>query len=381
MKSWLMTAGVVYALCLLPTPAAAERDQSSVRADGRPPALFLEAGKLRLVINGRAQVHVAFLAGDDARLSDGDAAEEAGFRMRRARLGVGATYKIFSIGLEVDLLESEGSALHEAFLAEDTKWTMASFGLVKVPLARTALISSEDAAFTEYGFGTRGLAPTQQLGATVGGKVWGGRIRLNVGFFNGLQRADTFTSGYLRIDPKEGARFGGFAFAARLDIDPLGVMSGGDHDIGHSQKPLLGIGGGVLLNRAETIQGLTFAADLAFKYKGFAFLAEYLQDSSKPAEEPTQSTGLTAEVTRRAVLVQAGYAPIKGWLDLGFRFEMVDENTEIEDEGDYFSLAGVVTGYFFEGYLKVQLFYQHRLERFGKVLENDVFLTSLEGRF
>jgi hypothetical protein len=367
---------------MAPGPASAERELSAQASAGTPPALQLDAGSLTVTFSGRAQLQLAVLAGEDALLSDGDLAEEAGFRLRRARLGMTAEYdKSVSIGVEVDLLESQGSALHEAYIGWENPWALAYGGLVKAPLSRSALTSSDRLQMAERAIGIRGIAPVYQLGVLAGGRFWDQRIRILTGAFNGMQRESTFAGGYSRINPSLGNRFGGVAFAARLDIEPLGLLGPGIADLSHSETPRVGIGGGLLINRGKSIHGMAYSGDLAFKWMGVSLLAEFIQDASEPADEPTQPSTLAAKTKRRVIVGQLGYAAIKDVLDISARVERVDENMDIEDEGDFMAIAGAASLYLAEGHLKVQLFYQHRREQHGKQRKNDALLLQTEGRF
>ena len=373
---------LIVALTLLSSTAFAERELSSMASAGTPPTLQLDAGPLSVTFSGRAQLQLAILTGEDALLSDGDAAEYAGFRLRRARLGMTALYnKTITVGVEVDLLESEGSALHEAYLGWENEMALVYGGLVKTPLSRNTLHSSRSLQLGERPIGIKGIAPFHQLGVLVGARMWGRKVRILTGVFNGMQRDDTFAGGYTRIDPSIGNRFGGVAFASRIDIEPLGLLGSGASDLTHSPKPLLGLGGGVMGNRGKTIHGLAFGGDLAFKWMGFSLMAEYLRDQSQPADEPTQSTTEQAETKRSVMSGQMGYAVIKNMLDVAARVEMVDENEDIEDEGDFLAIAGAVSLYLSRGHLKIQLFYQHRQEQHGKQRRNNVLLIQTEGRF
>ncbi|MFT5431390.1 MAG: hypothetical protein ACI9OJ_002085, partial [Myxococcota bacterium] len=100
---------------LVPLSAGAERAYSAEDSSGRPQRIALDAGPVTFTLSGRTQLQITAYAGGDSRLSDGIPAEIEGFRLRRARLGLGAEYKGFSVGVEADLLESEGTVLHEAF--------------------------------------------------------------------------------------------------------------------------------------------------------------------------------------------------------------------------------------------------------------------------
>ncbi len=377
---------LLFGLLLLPESALAERSYSGTGDDGRPPPLSLEAGPLTVYVNGRAQVQGAFLVGDDARLEDGDAAfENPGVRLRRARMGLSAKVHRMRLGVEIDLLGS--LPLHEAYVGYDSRYALAFVGLVKVPMSRFALISSESLQLAERSLGVRHIAPFQQLGLTVGGKFWDRRIRLLAGVYNGMNRADNFGGGWETSIAKDGNRFGGFAVAGRLDIEPLGLLGDGPADLTQRRTFDFGVGGGVLLNKGETVEAMGFSADLALKTHGFALLYEFLQLTTKPTESPTRGTDTTAEVTRRAFVGQLGYTilPIDhkaGAVEVAVRGEMVDENVDKDDEGDHMAIAGAVSWYLLDGHVKTQLSYQHRMELTdGVELDNDVFMLNVEGRF
>ena len=369
-------------LLVLPVSASAEREYGVGDAAGTPPSFLLEADNITVQLSGRAQLQIGMLVGDDALLVAGDAAEEPGFRLRRARFATEAVYKKNThIALELNLLSGQGSPVHEAHIGWENEWLLAYGGLVKMPVSRSALLSSRSLQHVERPISVRGIAPSQQLGMIVGGKVWDERVRLTAGFFNGMHRGDSFAEGWEQVGPEIGNRFGGFAVSTRLDFEPLGVLGSGPADLGHSRDPLLGVGGGFFFNAGETVRGTGFAADIAFKWMGASLLAEFLQLQTEPAEMPTTVSSALTKVTMRGVVAQVGYAPVRDWLDVAFRFEMVDENTELENEGDFITLGGTVSLFAFEGHLKVQLYYRHRMEMEGKELDNDTFLLQTEGRF
>jgi len=369
------------ATVLLPLSSLAERAWSPPTSSGRPPRIALEAGPVMLTMNGRAQLQITAYTGGDSRLADGIPAEVEGFRLRRARLGLGAEYKGFSIGVEADLVESEGTALHEAFVGWENEWALVYGGIVKVPMSRAALISSEALQHGERSMAIRGIAPSHQLGVQVGGKVWDERVRLVAGVFNGMTRGKTFASGWTRLDPTEGNRFDGFAVSARLDFEPLGLLGEGVADLGQGTDPRLGIGGGFFLNRGGTYKSLGFSADIAFKWYGVGLAAEFIQMENGLKDQPTQNSAAIGDVTYRGLTTQLGYTIVKNWFEVALRFDMIDEAVEVEDEGDYISIGATASTYILDGHIKVQAYYDHRLERHGKSLANDVFLFQVEGRF
>jgi len=335
-----------------------------------------------LTLSGRAQLQTAVMTGEDADLADGDAAEEMGFRLRRARMGLEATIdKAFVVGVEIDLLESHGSALHEAYVGWENKWVVVHTGLVKVPMSRSARISSETLQLTDRALGVKGIAPFQQAGFLVGGKFWGEKIRLTTGVFNGLHHSETFAGGWARMDPTVGNRFGGFSVATRVDIEPLGALGSGVADLKKSRDFRLGVGGGVLINRGESVQGLGYGADIQMKWHGISLLAEFLTDTIEPLEEPTDPNAIKNTTSRRAINGQLGYTILKQLLDVAVRVEFVDENTAIDDEGDALIISTAATVHLVNEHLKIQAGYTHRRERHGLDRRNDVALVQFEGRF
>ena len=381
------TSRLVLSLLVLAPAAWAAQPDSPIEGSGRPTPLEFTLGEVKLSINGRAQTQAAMYVGDDARLADGVVAEEYGFRLRRARFGAGFEYKGLTIGVETDLLESDGSALHEAFVGYGYEWDKGGIsvqaGVIKTPMSRSTLLSSETVQNGERSLVIRGLAPEQQLGVVMGGDVWDHRVRLLIGGFNGMNRAATFASGWEHFDPKVGNRFGGYAISTRLDIEPIPgapLLGDGVADLGKRKAASFGFGGGFLLNKGESLGSLAWSADMAFKGWGVGFLAEWIEVRTEPVEKPTTGSD-SLEIISRGATVQLGYTICKDLLEISARFDYLDQNTELENEGDIIAAAGTISHYLFDGHLKVQLDYEHRTERHGQELENDVFMGSVEGRF
>jgi hypothetical protein len=383
----LAAAGLTLATTAAPSGAHAEQPYAPLEGTGRPKPLAVSIGDVTLTLGGRAQVQAAMYVGDDARLSSGDTAEQAGFRLRRARLGVELAYQGLEVGLEADLLESDGSVLHEAYVGYARRWDAGGFevqtGVIKAPMSRSALHSSESTQNGERSLLIRMLAPEQQLGLVVGGDVWDEHARLLVGVFNGLNRNDPPTSGWERFDPKIGNRFGGVSASVRLDVEPIPgsrLLGDGVADLGKRDEASFGIGGGMLWNDGNSVGGLGWSADLAFKGWGIGFLAEWIEQRSKPVETPTQGAS-PLETTMRGGTAQLGYTILKDTLEVAARFDYIDQNVDLDDEGDLTAIAGTVSGYLLDGHLKLQLDYEHRTERHGRNLTNDVLMATVEGRF
>lgn len=366
----------------VPLNANAERTYTDRENSGRPPLtkLSLLDGELDLVFSGRVQLQAAILAGEQSQLARGDLAEEAGFLMRRVRLGTEVTYNGLGVGIELDLVNLD-SMINEAYVGYENDWFFAYGGLVKVPYTRGALVSSEALQHVDRARLVTAMAPFQQLGLHMAGTFWDKKARLHLGVYNGMERSALFESGWNQISPRIGNRFEGYAIAGRFELEPLGLMGEGIADLGQETHARLGLGGGVIYNDGGTSTTFGYSADLMFKMYGVGFIAEYIEQTASPKEAPTQATTLPLETTRRGVNTQLGYTVMKRFLEIAARFEWVDNNTEIEDDGDYFVIGGTASLYILDGYLWTQVAYQHRMERFGNALDNDVFVVQVEGRF
>ncbi len=379
---------LLFTTLLSATYATAEVPNGGIDGSGRPPPLEFKLGEVTLTLMGRAQVQAALWVGDDARLSNGEVAEDEGFRLRRARLGLATEFRGLVVAVEADLLEADSSVLHEAYVGFKGDWAdgdfLASAGVIKVPMSRSALMSSEALQDGDRSVVVRGLAPEYQLGFKAAGEVWDDRVRVQVGAFNGLERDVTFSGGWARLDPGDGNRFGGFAVASRLDLEPIpgtSLLGDGTADLDKRTTAAFGLGGGFLYNDGPSTTSMAWSADLAFKGWGVGFLAEWLELSTEPEEKPTQATAVPLETTSRGLTVQLGYTILKGCLELAARVDYLDDNTEVEDEGDLLGIAGTLSTFHFENRLKVQLYYEHHLELHGSNLDNDVLLLQAEGRF
>src|SRR5688572_6814267 len=84
----IFAPGVLLAMGL----ASAASADSVVEEDVDPELVVYTAGGVELAIGGLLQVHASPYVGDDALIADDDPAGREGFRMRRARLGVDATF-------------------------------------------------------------------------------------------------------------------------------------------------------------------------------------------------------------------------------------------------------------------------------------------------
>lgn len=122
----------------------------------------------------------------------------------------------------------------------------------------------------------------------------------------------------------------GFAYSGRLELFPLGSFKGkgeafeGDYE--HEEQPKLMLGGGISYNdKATRLNGQTgdflpngetrslksYFADLVFKYRGFAFAADFMgRACSDPLFDAAPETAIFAG---KGVNVQASYMLPKHW--------------------------------------------------------------------
>lgn len=338
---------------------------------------------MRIHVGGQLQFQSALFTGEDNLLANGDLAEQEGFRIRRARIKVGGDMgKMVSFSLAVELHDKEdsGGTLVDAFLDfHPIEYFGLKAGAFELPFARSTEISSTRQALVERPMGVRFMAPRRQAGATVYTELWDERIRLEMGVFNALNRSDAgFYGGYDPISQTLGNTYGRFVYAARLDFAPLGAMNASMPDLTKDKRPRLNLGGGFFYNDGTSYKVTAFTGDIHFKWYGFALLGGYLFDTTSPSDDPNTVTDITTEFDRSAWFVEADYTILRRLLGVHARYEWLDTNSAVENEGDQ-SLASLgFAVYAMDQLVKVQVDYQLRMEREGKDLDNDSLMAQLQ---
>ena len=84
---------------------------------------------------------------------------------------------------------------------------------------------------------------------------------------------------------------------------------------------------------------------------------------------------IPATITRQAMVGEVGY--FRGKLGLAVRAELIDPNTDKQDNDDELWLSACVGWHFVRNLLRFQLQYDHRQERAGVALANDVLLAKM----
>jgi len=340
--------------------------------------VVLDGGFAQITLMGLLQVEAAPWLGDDALLVNGDPADGEGFRLRRARLGV----KGFAWG-DVDFELSmeaagDGMQLLDAWVA----WRrITGLGIVvgarKVPFSRYALASAKDSALVDRPFGVRALAPFRQVGITLEGDVGNGIARYWLGAYNGFTRRASFGLGYDEATALDGNRFTNLAYAARVEIAPLGPVGDGLPDFSR-KGPRVGVGGSFYYDDGRTIETIGWEVDAIFKASGFHLALEWLNDSAEPSDQPATDATIPAAIDRMALVAEVGYLVLDDTLGVTARFELLDDNTELDNAGDQIVIGGGVQYYLHRQHLKALLEFQHREELHGQSLDNDALVLQIQ---
>ena len=347
-------------------------------------ATTLKAGEFSLQLHSRLQVWSGWV-GDDALLDNGDKMQEYGFRLRRARFGIeGDLWTKVSYGLELDLFDQErtGGPLYEAFVAYETcPYAKLVAGMTKYPFSKAENMSSAVLAHLDRSLGTFAMSPAQTVGFAVESRPWADHLTVLVGVYNGLQRAQSFHEGYESIGVSKGNRFERLSFAGRVDLEPLDAVGKGEADLKKTASFRLGLGGGGFFNDGSSIRTWGASGYVHLKAWGFHLFSEVLFDHSAPRTQPTSTNTIKAEVDRLAVQASLGYMILAKTLGIAVRGELLDDNRDLDDEGDEMVVAGTLSWYIYGNFFKTYIEYQHREELHGQALDNDHGIAGVQVYF
>lgn len=365
-------APLLAALCagLAPAAYAGENDDADL--------IVVDGGFAQFTLNGLLQTQFLPLLGDDARLVSGDPADSPGMRIRRARLGAsGWAWGIVDWELSMQA-GSSGMDLLDAWVGY-RGLTGIGFvvGAKKVPFSKFAMMGSGESVLVDRPLGVQAMAPFRQVGLTVEGDVGNGILGYALGVYNGFSRSQSFNEGYRETASLEGNRFTRLAYVAHVSLAPLGSIGKGLADFDCS-NPKLGLGGSFYYDDGKTVQTLGIAANLVFKAKGLHVAAEYLYDSAEPSTDPTTDPVVPSAVSRHALIAEVGYMVLPEQLGVTARFELLDDNMDLDNNGDQIVLTGGLQYYFKRDHLKAQLEYTHRSELEGVALDNDALLLQVQ---
>lgn len=347
-------------------------------ADEDADLVVLDGGFAQLALLGLIQVQAAPWLGDDALVVNGDPADTAGFRLRRARLGMRG-YAWGTVDWELSLQASgEGINLQRAYVAyRGINFLHILAGVHDVPFSRFALAGAGHGALADRPFGTRGMAPFDQLGLSIEGEVGESLLKYAVGAFNGFTRGASFFEGYREEPALDGNRFTNLAYAARVEIAPLGKL-GADLPDFERKGIRIGVGGSFYFDPGKTVETLGWGVDFILKFKGLHLAAELLMDSASPTHKPTTDATVPGSIDRMSVVTELGYMILPDILGVTARFELLDDNKGQDNAGDEIVFTGGVQYYLHRQHLKAQLEYTHREELKGIALDNDALVLQLQ---
>lgn len=323
--------------------------------------------------------------GEDAFFQSGDIAEQGGFRLRHARVGLHAGYEdLAELRVSTELAgaaEDQGSVtIHDAYVGV-MPWEFLQFhgGAQTVPLSRYALVSSGKGAFIERPLATRAMTPGHQVGGVVSGLMFNGALGYGLGLFNGLQRSNQFYEGYIENYAPFGNRFDGLAYVVRVTSEPFGRLPGtvADEDQGPVQ---FGAGGNYMYSDGGARDVHTAGGDALVHWMGIHGMVEALWARTVPETEPSVAGAVPVEVTTFSFVAEAGYMIFPRRFGVAARFEWIEPNDKQDDESDNWLLGGAATVHLFDQLVKAQLEYTHREERNGVSLANDSVAISLQAQ-
>ncbi len=320
------------------------------------------------------QVQATPYVGENTSFLNGDIAEHPGFRMRRARLGVGAAWEsILKAEIQAELLTNAQVTilLNQAWVGFTPKSYFGAYmGFLDVPFSRSSLTPAADTALIDRPLAARALAPQQQLGLYVQGALLDSKLQYTLGVYNGFQRFDQFYSGYRQPLAGFGNRFDNLAYAARVATSLL--TPGHEIPMPGDKKDRLNAGASYFYSDGGARDIHAVDGDILFQKAGFRALAEGIFSMTTPESVPTQPTTQTENIESYAAILEVGYT-FRRTLGAHVRFEWIDANTAVQDEADNWLLTGGLsfTPPVVGKYLKAQLEYTHREEVFGLSLEND----------
>lgn len=349
---------------------ARDHQSPSPAGAGKARATVVDTDDFSLAVRGFGQFIAVPYVGRDALLENGDVADFAGLRMRRLALGLeGRAGRNLTFDVWVDL--ATGPELTQARLA----WTFLpsltlEAGIVKVPFTKGAVQSSAELLFSERPLSVENLLPDRQPGVTVYGALFDGLATYRAGVFNG---ASSDRAGLGNDHP-------GLLVAGRVAVSPLGTLRPGQSDLARS-TPKFEIGASAMYDKAAAFDGLAFGADASFQGYGASVLVEYVQQTRTPLSQPVVAPSLNDRVKRSGFIAQASYLIWEKGLEVAVRGERSDDNDALEDVGDTDAIAVGLHWNVMDLDLRVDLDWYHRMERFGRPLDNDAIVLSTQGRF
>jgi hypothetical protein len=302
----------------------------------------------------------------------GDPEDDPGFKLRRARLGMTRAPELGAspqerIGFSIILGMSSGADpiiainpgeiglidAHMSFAA--TENLTLSTGLVKVPWGRENQFSSLQLPFQERSIQSNHMVSLREVGAVA---IWEGPkgIRLSGGAFNGNGSLTGDTDPLL-------------LFAGRAEWATKGQHRRALRTFGTVDSPVIGIAADVAYNNQAATDQLVLGGDVIVRVQGLALIAEGHWSQITPLGG-VEAPGVLSQTTRFGAYAQAGYSLGERWEPV-VRWEIWDEDTARQDNGDLMHVYAGVTSHLLEDSLRIGGGYVLRSERGGSSVPND----------
>lgn len=237
--------------------AGKAKGESNVTAGRQGFIIRSSDGKFHVRIGGNIQADGRFYA------SDGAPPLTNAFLLRRVRPILEATvYKAFEARLMPDFAEGRVQLFDAYVGARVLPGLQFRAGKFKGPVGLERLQSQTDLIFIERAFPTQ-IAPNRDLGVTAGGDLFSGRVRYDVGLFDGTVDGSS-TDGDVN-DSKDGH--------ARIFVTPFSSPAGGG---------LSGLGFGVAGTLGEEHGSVTAPALASYRSEGQNVFFTYRSDATAP---------------------------------------------------------------------------------------------------
>lgn len=353
-----------------------------------PPLTVELPGDFTLTILGQVQVRATLFDMDDEDANDpvvyGDPDLREGFSIRRARLGLGGSWRdLLRFRLAggwdnrfdaTDASPPDGLLLQDAWFGVTPVGAFGfRLGQSRPAFGRQVLVPSSSLMLPERSMASTLMSPDRELGLFLSGGV-GPREP------HALLPEDAFRWA-LSISNGEGDFQGDrdprprLAARARLDL----FESWQDEESGYDLPGFaVSVGGSAFYNWGLEANSFAVAGDLGLRLWRLALEAELIYGKAVPTFDVEGIPELLAECQALGWSIQLSVVVLPGWLELAGRVDGYDDNRALDDAGDRMDVWGGVTLPLLDGRLKTQLFYVHRREFGAYETPNDSLMLQVQ---
>jgi len=343
---------------LLAVPAVGHAKRGEAKAEGDGGAMFPKP-EPSVLVQGWATV----MDQDVDPLLDpagyGDPEDDVGFKLRRARIGMGGKSDTIRYDLQFGYTSgfdqvrpptSSSIQLIQGDVAyRPIKGLWVTGGYTVVPVSRDFLIGAGDLVLGERAVGSQWMIPQRDMGVMIDGRLGEGgdgfRGRLRAGAFNGNQR--------LTGDDNPGKL---------VSVRAEGMVGPGDtyETWGKVDGFTMGAAGSFWHNANLSTDETAFSGDVIIRVAGLAVLGEFISSTIKPTDSDISAPGVLEDTPRVGTIAQVGYSVWR--LEPAVRWSSFDDHAELTDNGDVGILEGGVTWHGPKDVVRAGAVYVSRLE-------------------